>query len=566
MFPTSVTIFKDLFVGNQLAIYLIISIANAVILFFASMKFLLVLQQCGYRGKKYFKWLSNKDTPYMSRLMLLCLLGFLFFCVLNICFSPLAVRLGGELLGNSLASYFGFASYGLFTLLYVKTESSVNAKVPLKKTKRLVRLCVTYLLVLIVVSFGFLTLVNYLAFLIGDSVTALLRYSLICVMPILTPYLLFVAYAVNEPFERVLRQRHLRIAKEKLASADVLKIAVTGSYGKTSVKEILKTILSQKYRVLATPESYNTPLGIAISIKQLDSTHDVFIAEMGARTKGDIERLAKLIKPKYGVLTGINNQHLETFKSIKNIKDTKYELFENLDEDGIGFFCSDNVDVVELMNRFDGEKYSAGISGENNLVFATDITTDARGMSFTLVFNGNEKVKCSTVLLGSHSVKNICLAAAVAYKVGLTPEEIATGVNRIKSIGHRLELMRNNKNIVIIDDSYNSNVTGVDAAMEVLDTFKGRKIVLTPGLVELGKMENMANLNFGRTLASHADIVIIIGKHNAEMLINGLVDGGMSRENIKFAKNLTKGNQILNEMLEEGDVVLFENDLPDNYN
>lgn len=566
MIPTSVTSFKELFTGDQIAVYLIISVINAVVLFFASMKFLLVLQLCGYRSKKYFKWLSNKDTPYLSRLMLLCLLGFLFFCVLNICFSPLAVKLGGDFLGNSIASYLGFGSYLLFSLLYVKTESSVNAKVPLKKTKRLVRLCVTYILILVAVSFGFLTLFNYLAFVIGDDVTALLRYSLICAMPILMPYLLFIAYAINQPLENALKKYHLRIAKEKLANTDVLKIAVTGSYGKTSVKEILKTILSQKYRVLATPESYNTPLGIAISIKQLDSTHDIFIAEMGARSKGDIAELTKLVKPKYGVLTGINNQHLETFHSIKNIKDTKFELFENLDSDGVGFFCSDNTDVVELMQKFNGEKYSAGLNGEDNLVTATDISTDTHGMQFTLVFDGEKKVKCSTVLLGSHSVKNICIASAVAYKVGLTPEEIATGINRIKTIGHRLELMPNNKNIVIIDDSYNSNVSGVDAAMEVLDTFKGRKIVLTPGLVELGKMENIANLNFGRTLAHHADMVIIIGKHNAEMLINGLVDGGMSRENIKFAKNLTKGNALLNDIISDGDVVLFENDLPDNYN
>ena len=170
------------------------------------------------------------------------------------------------------------------------------------------------------------------------------------------------------------------------------------------------------------------------------------------------------------------------------------------------------------------------------------------------------------MLLGKHSISNICLAAAVAYKIGMSPDEISEGINRISSIGHRLELVRNNKQIVIIDDSYNSNVTGVNAAMEVLDLFEGRKIVLTPGLVELGKIENIANLEFGKTLAKHADKVIIIGKHNAEMLINGLLDGGMERENITFAKNLKRGNEELNAIMKEGDVVLFENDLPDNYN
>ncbi|MBE7061473.1 MAG: UDP-N-acetylmuramoyl-tripeptide--D-alanyl-D-alanine ligase [Clostridiales bacterium] len=558
MFPLDASSFGELFLNGQIAIYIGMSALNALLLFYASLKFLLVLQQCGYKGKRYFKWLSNRETPYLSRLMLLCLMGFLFFMVLNMCFSPL--------IGETWAQYIGFASYLLFTVLYIKSESSVNAKVPLKKTKRLVRLCMTYALVLTLVTFGFITLLNYLAFVIDASVIALLRYSLICGMPILTPYLLFIAYGLNEPYEEIRKRHHLRIAENKLKNTDVLKIGITGSYGKTTVKEILRTILSQKYRVLATPESYNTPLGIALTVKNLDSTHDVFIAEMGARCKGDIEALAKLVNPKYGVLTGVNNQHLETFKDIEVTKNTKYELFENLSEGGVGFFSSDNDCATELFARFDGEKYTAGLNGEDNLVTATDISTNERGLNFTLRIKGQEAIECSTVLLGRHSVKNICLAAAVAFKVGLSAEEIASGIGRIQSIGHRLELVPNNKNIVIIDDSYNSNEDGTKAAMEVLDTFKGRKIVLTPGLVELGKMEGVMNLEFGRLLAKHADIVIVIGNHNSETIINGLIEGGMARENIKFAKTLNKGNEILSEMLKEGDVVMFENDLPDNYN
>ncbi len=559
MFPTNATSFSQLFSGNQITVYVTLAVANGILLFFASLKFILVLQQGGYRYERYFKWLKNKETPYRSRLMLLCLLGFLFFCVLNMCFAPLIGN-------NAVTSYIGFISYFLFTILYINSESAVNAKVPLKKTKRLVRLAVTYCLLLSVLSFGLIILLNYFAFLIGDSVAALLRFSVICFMPFLIPYILFVAYCINEPFEWTVRTHYVKKTTSKLENADLIKIGITGSFAKTSVKEILKTILSQKYRVLATPSSYNTPLGISLTVKQLDSSHDVFIAEMGARSKGDIKELARIVKPSYGVLTGVNNQHLETFKTIENTKDTKFELFENLSENGVGFFSSDNDNSIELFGRMNGEKYLAGTAGENNLVTATDIKTDRNGTKFTLNIKGEKSVDCSTVLLGKHSISNICLAAAVAYKIGMTPDEISEGINRISSVGHRLELVRNNKKIVIIDDSYNSNVSGVDAAMEVLDLFDGRKIVLTPGLVELGKIENVANLEFGKTLAAHADIVIIIGKHNAEMLINGLLDGGMERENIIFARTLKKGNEELNAIMKEGDVVLFENDLPDNYN
>ena len=558
MFPIGIKNFAELYSGDQILIYVIISVISATILFMASMKFILVLQQCGYRGRRYHKWLANKDTPYLSRLMLLCLLALLFFCVLNMTFVAMV--------GENFGSYIGFISYVLFSVMYINSEKHVNAKVPLKKTARIVRLCITFAILLVITSFGLITLLNYLAYVIGNEVFAVLRFALICVMPILLPEIVFVAYLINEPLERLIRRYYLRLAVNKLSNSNVIKIGITGSYGKTSVKEILKTILSQKYRVLATPASFNTPLGIAKTVKFLDSTHDVFIAEMGARAKGDIKELANMVRPAYGVITGVNNQHLETFGSIENTIQTKYELFENLADGGVGIFSADDENSLALYERFGGEKYIAGIASNDGLVTATEIKTDVKGMEFTLNVKGEEPIRCSTVLLGTHSVKNICLAAAVAYKLGMTPMEIALGINRIQSIGHRLELMPNNKNIVIIDDSYNSNEAGTVAAMEVLDTFKGRKIVLTPGLVELGKAENLANFNLGKILAAHADIVIVVGKHNAEMLINGLKEGGMPRENIKFAKSLNKGNALLNEIVEEGDVVLFENDLPDNYN
>ncbi len=558
MLPTQVEKFFELFIGNQLFAYALLCVLSATLIFFCSMKFILVLQQCNYKGKRFFAWLSHKDTPYMSRLMLLCMLAFLFFCVLNMTFV--------SFIGEAFGSYIGFFAYILFTIMYINSEKHINQKIPLKKTKRLVRLCITYIILLLAITYGFIYLLNYLAFVIDNEVFAILRFAFICLLPLAIPVILFLAYIINEPFEFLIRRYYINRATQTLNKSSVIKVGITGSFGKTSVKEILKTILSQRYRVLATPASYNTPLGIARTVNSLDSTHDIFIAEMGARQKGDIKELANFVKPSYAVLTGINHQHLESFGSIENTIATKYELFESLDKNGKAFFSCDNQNAVDLFEKFDGEKYFAGIGDEKALIYAKDIVMDAKGTTFTLVVDGQAEARCSTILLGSHSVKNICLASAVAYKIGMSIEEIAQGISRIQSIGNRLELVPNNKNIIIIDDSYNSNEEGIKSAMEVLDNFKGRKIVLTPGLVELGKVENLVNYEFGKTLANHADKVIVVGKHNAEMIIKGLIEGGMDRENIKFAKSLNKGNIMLNEMLEEGDVVLFENDLPDNYN
>lgn len=558
MFPIGISSFSEVLGTKQMIIRLIISVANALLIFFSSMKFLLVMQQCGYKGKRYFKWLKNPQTPYLRRLMLLCLLGFLFFCVLGMCFSPV--------LGDDASSFSGFASYLLFTVAYIDTEAKVNAKVPLKKTQRLIRLCVVYFIVLVAVTFALTLALDYIAFVIGDTVVGILRYSLLCGMPVLAPYILFFASLIIAPFEALVKNHYVKIATQKLKRSDVIKIGITGSYGKTSVKEILKSILSQKYRVLATPASYNTPLGIALAVKRLDSTHDIFIAEMGARNVGDIRETATIVKPDIGVLTGVNSQHLESFGSIEKTIATKYELFENLADGGKGFFSSDNENSVALYKKFGGEKYLAGLGDEDNFVTAKDVETDMRGTTFTLCVKGEEPVRCSTVLLGKHSIKNICLASCVCYKVGMTAEEIALGINRIQSVGHRLELVPNNKDIVVIDDSYNANEDGISASMEVLDLFEGRKIVVTPGLVELGKNENLANFELGKTLAKHADVVFIVGTHNAEILLGGLLEGGMKKENVRFASSSNRGNKELNQMLEKGDVVLFENDLPDNYN
>lgn len=557
MFPIDIQKFSLLYRGTSLIVYIALSISIALFLYFASLKFVLALQQSGYGTKKYFKWVTSPETPYLSRLMLLCLMGFLFFCVLNVTFMPLV--------GEEIGSFIGLISFYLFTFLYIKSESSVNAKVPLKKTKRIVRLMLTYVLVLLAVSFSFITLLNYLAFIIESEVVALLRLSLICVLPILCPFLLFIAYLINEPFERLLRKKIIKKATAKLDESKVLKIAITGSYGKTSVKEILKTILSQKFRVLATPESYNTPLGVSMATKKLDGTHDVFIVEMGARHRGDIKELVEMVKPDVAVLTGINNQHLESFGSEEIIKLTKYELFEGLKEKGKAFFSSDNKGSLELYEKFNGEKYISGLNGENNFVTAKEIKLLENNLTFDLIV-GDTIVNLSTTLLGKHNISNICLAVSVALKLGMTIEEISMGVNRLSSVWHRLQLVANNKDITIIDDSYNSNEDGFKAAMEVLDMYEGRKIVLTPGLIELGKMENVVNYELGKLLSSHANIVIVIGKHNAEMLISGLKDGGLDVDNIVFAKNLQKANEYLNSIIKPKDVVLFENDLPDNYN
>ena len=167
----------------------------------------------------------------------------------------------------------------------------------------------------------------------------------------------------------------------------------------------------------------------------------------------------------------------------------------------------------------------------------------AAGSTFTLHVGGQE-VACSTVLIGTHNVSNICLAVAVAFRLGLTPAEIAAGVNRLKPIKHRLETVPTDKGFTIIDDSFNSNVNGTIAAMEVLDHFSGRKIVITPGLVELGKIEDYENYELGRRLGAHADVVILVGKRRIDKINEGLISVDFPKENIHTVKDLGRRRDL----------------------
>lgn len=539
-------------------IYSAISVLNAALLFFASGKFLLAMQQLGYKGYRYVRWLFSRRNTYLSRLYLLSLLGFLFFLVLGITFAPV--------LGDKFYSYTGFIAYVFFMAVYIGTEKSVNEKLPLKKTRRLIRLEICYAILLVVLSFAFVLALNAIGLLLTGKVAEvydILKYSFVALSPIVAPFILYLAYGIMKPFEDANNRRYVKRTEEILKKSNLVKIGITGSYGKTSVKEILKTILSVKYRVLATPESYNTPLGIALSVKQLDSTYDVFIAEMGARQVGDIRDLAKLVDPDIAVLTGVNEQHLESFGTTEDIKNTKFELFDNLKPTGKAFFSVDGDSAKELAERFKGEKYC--VSSESGFVTFKNEEISKQGITFDVCIEGEKPFRVSTTLIGKHSIENIRVAVAVAYKMGLTTKELFVGITRLYSIKHRLQVLPNFNGVTLIDDSYNSNFDGARNAIEATALFEGRKVMITPGLVELGKNQYALNYELGVEIAKTCEVLVISAKTNAEALIGGFIAGGGDKKNIHYFKNASLLKQNLGGIVREGDVVLFENDLPDTY-
>lgn len=555
-FTTENTI-ADLFTTWNLVAYFLMSVINAVLLLLASYKFLQIMQQSGYEGIGYFKWLRRRDNVYLNRLATVSMLSILGFLLTNIAFA---------FVDKAWIFYIGFIFYVVLLLNYFRADKKRKKKIPIVYTARMNRLIVTYFAFLFIISFALIVGLNVFAFYFSEnSLLVRIRLAPICLMPLFIPVFVLVGYYITKPYELHVQKKYVNLCINRLKERnDLIKIGITGSYGKTSIKRFLTTILEEKYSVLATPSSYNTPMGICKTVKYLKSTHQVFIAEMGARRIGDIGKLAKIVEPDYAIISGITNQHLETFGTLNAIKQTKYELVESMSS-GTVVYTVDNEETTELFSDCKIKSIPAGL----NLflkpeVYAKNIAVDHDGTRFTLVVH-SEEIECKTQLLGRHNVSNLCISAAIAYEIGLSLPEISAGISRVTPVEHRLSVTKNDRGIIIIDDSYNSNPVGFDAAMEVLNLFKGRKIVITPGMVEMGFAEDMENYRLGKKLASSCDIAVLVGRIAALIIKSAMVENGFDPEKIIYANTLDAAMKKLNEIIKEGDVILFENDLPDKF-
>lgn len=559
---TGVTSFYMIFGYEYIIFAFVASLLNTVLACVISRKFMQIMQSAGYVRGVYDKWTYRRDNIYIIRLCMMAMLSFMAYLLFSVGFSYTQ---------QEWNSFIGFVFYAFFAITYIYFDFKRKYKSLIVLTARAVRLMTTFAVLYFCFTFLVLTIMQILGYVFMKNAYFLdVRFGVLCITPLMIPVITEFANFINKPFENANNKKYVRRTIKTLNEADdLIKIGLTGSYGKTSVKEILRTILSVKYNVLSTPASYNTPMGICKSVRRYDGTQDVFIAEMGARKPGDIKELTDIVNPDYGILTGIGNQHLETFGSQEAILDTKYELVKGVKEGGTVIFDIDSENTYRLSERakHDGRVnvVCAGVDGTRTTkLYCEDVKTDVTGSTF-LLCDGDKKLKVSTVLIGKHNVSNIMLAAAASYELGLSLEEIAQGIAVIKPIRHRLEVTKNEKGMTIIDDSYNSNVDGTIAALDVFSEFKGRKIVITPGLVELGRMEDLENFRFGRRLAKIVDYAIIVGKPNAYKIRDGLLDGDFPYENIKIVSTLDEAVKHLSEISKEGDVVLFENDLPDKF-
>lgn len=401
----------------------------------------------------------------------------------------------------------------------------------------------------------------------------MLPIVLICLITysFLIPIVLMLINLMLMPIEFIIQKWYLRDAARIMQSTPYLEvIGITGSFGKTTTKYALAEILKQKSNVLMTPGSYNTTMGVTKVIRHdLKPTHNIFIVEMSAKKSGDIKELCDLVKPKYGLITAIGVQHLETFKTLDNIINTKNELITSLPSNGVAFFNMDDANCATLAPKVGCSVVRYGIeTHESNLdYYACDMNINEHGSNFTVIrMRDDTKVVFQTKLLGKHNIYNILAAIAIASEIGMELKDMVYPIRQLASVPHRLELKRIGNDIIFIDDAFNSNPVGSKMALDVLRQFMHkRKIIITPGMIELGEQEDELNTEFGEHIAQVCDYVILVGIKQTAALKCGLLAKNYPQNHLFVATDFACARKHLEQILRSGDVVLFENDLPDNY-
>ncbi len=392
--------------------------------------------------------------------------------------------------------------------------------------------------------------------------------------PSLVLLLVIGGNTLMDPVEAQIRRAFVRRARSRIATYKPLVIGIAGSYGKTSTKHILAQLLAPQKETLPTPKSFNTLMGVSRTINErLQPKHELFIVEMDAYQTGEIAQMCELVKPQVGVITSVGPQHLERFGSIERIADALYELVASLPPASPVVLYTGESMAAHLAERAAHAGYRVvryGLASEQSDpydVVASDIVVDEHASHFTWRWPAEGlELRISIPLLGQHNILNVSAALAVVHLLGLPIDQAAREAIHLEPTQHRLQRLPSTGGITVIDDSYNANPVGIHNGLDVLEQMPGRaKILVTPGMVELGSVEEAENKRFGQHAAQVCQHVILVGTQQTKPILAGLQESGFSPEHIHIVNTLEEVTATLGQIAKPDDVVLFANDLPDTY-
>jgi UDP-N-acetylmuramoyl-tripeptide--D-alanyl-D-alanine ligase len=517
------------------------------------------LQQDDYSNLRFLRWFASSRSRALHGLVApIYVVG----AVVQVATSAAPTQYWVVALASCLAAFVG-----------IRTSKRPPQKKPLVYTGRAKRLLsVSVLLGGLLIVVGFLA-VSRLAGAAGigaASVAGLAVLVMAAVSIVAAPFIAMLANFLLWPYQAFINWTFRFRAGRKLRRFGPMVVGITGSYGKTSTKYFTEALMESRYRVLKTRASFNTILGICRAVnEELGPEHQAFIVEMGAYRRGEIRDMARLTRPHIGVLTAIGPQHLERFGDIETIERAKFELLEALPADGIAVINNDDPIVRRLADGLRGpaiRRYGIDrAAGELDLA-AESIEHGAGGLTFTLVERDGKRTDVKTRLIGLHNVSNILAAASVARAADVSMRELSGAIGRLQPVPHRLEVHTGADGVTIIDDAYNSNPVGAAGALAALAEFKtGRRILVTPGMVELGVEQDARNEEFGAAAAKVCDYIILVGLNQTAAIRRGLTGAGFAEDRAISVKNLNDGLEAMRGIVRAGDVVLLENDLPDLY-
>lgn len=375
--------------------------------------------------------------------------------------------------------------------------------------------------------------------------------------------LMFVVGGITSPIEHAVQNWYLKDAKKHLEEhTNLIKIGITGSYGKTSTKNVMQAVISEKYNTLMTPASYNTPMGITRTVRDmLKPIHRVFVCEMGADKVGDISELMDFVHPSIGVITSIGPQHLATFGSQENITKEKMQMIEQLPKDGLGVLNYDNALIRQYNVQNPVSLVTYGIDYTDVDYRAEQIAYSENGSTF-VVKHAEDSISFETKLLGKLNILNILATIAVARHLGISWPLIQRAVKEMKQVEHRLELKKIN-GLTFIDDAFNANPSGAEMAIDVLSKMDGKRFVVTPGMIDLGPQQATINHTFGMQMVGKVDEVILVGEDQVRPIYEGLEEAGFDMDHVKVVSSVKEAFAIIWAFATKEDKILLENDLPD---
>lgn len=442
-------------------------------------------------------------------------------------------------------------------------------KKPLVFTKRVWRIYSVTALLSLGAAIGVILTIGNKEYALGFYPGFLVCVAFIMLEAFISWAFVILAVIILKPVEKMINDRYRSNAMDILKSNPGLKvIGITGSYGKTSTKHYLHRILSEQFETLMTPGSFNTPMGVIRTIReQMKPYTEIFICEMGAKQVGDIKEICDIVHPHYGIITAVGPMHLETFKKIENVQSTKFELVDSLPANGLAIINNDFEYCADRkVSNVESIRYAVSNTEKADYI-AKNIKYSSSGTSFDIEGRDGFIMSLRTRLVGECNISNLLAAIIMALKMGMEKDKIAIAVSKIDQVEHRLSIKKTPGGVTIIDDAFNSNPTGSKMAMDVLAGFKefGKRIVVTPGMIELGKEQDKLNIELGEHIGRSSDIAIIVGEYNRDSLTEGIKKTDFPTDNIIIVDSFNQAQQKLSKMLSPGDTVLYENDLPDSF-